>query len=84
MSIELHVGQLLRCTKEHFGLGPLGVSVMNVGDLLLVVEVTSYCQGRGVRLADGIEISLLTIDLPGFDDVGSFVGNHAPTYEELS
>jgi len=57
---------------------------MNVGDLLLVVEVTSCWQGRGVRLDDGIEISLLTIDLPGFDDAGSFVGNHAPTYEELS
>lgn len=83
MNIELHVGQLLRCTREHYGLGSAGVFAMNVGDLLVVVEATSYCQGRGVRLDDGVEISFLTLDGLAFDDAGNFVGPEPPTYEVL-
>jgi hypothetical protein len=83
MSVELHVGQLLRCAKEHFGLGPGGIWAMNVDDLIVVVEVTSHCQGRGVRLDDGVEISLLTLDTPIYDDAECFVGMAPSTYEVL-
>ena len=83
MNVELRVGQLLCCTREHFGLGPAGIFVMNVGDLVVVVETTSYCQGRCVRLADAVEISILTLDELSFDDVGNFIGTKLPTYEVL-
>lgn len=83
MNIELRVGQLLRCAREHYGLGPAGVFAMNVGDLLVVVETSSYCQGRGVRLDDGVEISLWTLDELSFDDAGNFVGPAPPAYEVL-
>jgi len=84
VSFELRVGQVLRCNKEHFGLGPTGVFAMSEGDLIVVVETTSYCQGRGVRLDDGIEISLLTLDQYIFDNGGAFVGTEPPTYSEVS
>lgn len=84
MNLELRVGQVLRCAREHYGLGPTGVFAMNVGDLLVVVEVTSFCQGRGVRLDDGVEISLLTLEELAFDDSGNFAGSRPPAYEPLS
>lgn len=83
MNIELYVGQLLRCTREHYGLGPTGVFAMNVGDLLVVVETSSYCQGRGVRLDDGVEVSILTLDELAFDAAGNFVRSGSPAYEAL-
>lgn len=84
LNIELHVGQLLRCIKEHFGLGPAGVFAVNVDDLLVVIETTSLYQGRGVRLDDGVEISLLTLAEFDFDEFENFVTTKPPTYEVVT
>ncbi len=75
--MNLFEGQLLQVTREHLTIGKGGIVSLFLNDLLLVVETSSYCQARVIRMSDGVEAHITTImaglDILGEEMAGTYV-----------
>jgi hypothetical protein len=75
MSIDLRVGQILRCVREHYGVSSKGLDTVSVDDIMVVTIVTGWAMGRAARLSDGLEFSITTLNTVTVDYKSAAISN---------